>query len=100
MKDPGYIPEHGWRDADGNDLEQDTRWDDISPGYYFPDPTLTEWAWSRPKHLKSPVRREDFNPTPRLTPSERTTPALPSAASPESPSAAGSLRRRRTPSPF
>lgn len=108
VKDPGYLPERAWRDADGTDLEQDTRWDEVDPGMFGPDPSLDDWPRPGRTLVKSPVVREDFDPagppelppTPGLTRPERTTPALPFAASTLAQPAAGPSGRRRAPSPF
>jgi hypothetical protein len=56
---PPYTREREfYRHAEGYDLAQDHRWDEVDPSGYYPDPTLQEWPHAR----WSPVRREDFNP--------------------------------------
>jgi hypothetical protein len=34
-RDPGYLPERAWRDADGYDIEQDERWDRETGGDFL-----------------------------------------------------------------
>jgi hypothetical protein len=67
---PPYTREREfYRDAEGYDLAQDHRWDEVDPSGYHPDPTLEEWPHARRSVLqRSPVHREDFDPTglPRL----------------------------------
>lgn len=63
MKLPRYTPEREYyKDADGHDLAQDSRWDDVAGRDFYADPSLETWPRPYRSVWRPTVCREDFDP--------------------------------------
>lgn len=45
-----------WRDADGYDLAQDARWDEVAGSDFLPDPRLNEFARGSRRSSRGPMK--------------------------------------------